>query len=285
MSIQASSLKIYCLRLSVLFLAALPLAPVSAAEPPPLQMGILPYLSSERLYENFLPLKDYLETQLKRRVVLNTAPNFKTYFQRAVRGDYDLYFIAPHLALLAEKDYGHKRVSRFSQELSGIVVVRHDSPVQRIQNLRGRTVVSPDELALVAIMGEQMLKENGLEPVKDYRLVRTLSHNNALLTVQRRGADAALVASAVFKQLPAELTQELRILTRTSTSPPVMAMANPRMTEAEYLSIKSIVLAFTRDGAGRKFFAATSFGDMQPITDTDMARLRPYLKITRERLK
>ena len=134
-------------------------------------------------------------------------------------------------------------------------------------------------------MGEQMLKENGLEPVKDYRLVRTLSHNNALLTVQRRGADAALVASAVFKQLPAELTQELRILTRTSTSPPVMAMANPRMTEAEYLSIKSIVLAFTRDGAGRKFFAATSFGDMQPITDTDMARLRPYLKITRERLK
>lgn len=280
MSILISSLRRY----SLLLLLGLAMS-ASAAEPPPLQMGVLPYLSSERLFENFLPLKDYLETQLQRRVILSTAPNFKTYFQRATHGDYDLYFTAPHLALLAEKDYGHQRVSRFSQELSGILVVRLDSPVQRIQDLRGRTVIAPDDLAIIAILGENLLKQNGLLPTRDYRLLRTPSHNNALLTLHRPGADAALVGSGILKQLPPEVAQKLRILSRTPSLPNLMAMTPPRLAAAETARLQSAVLAFSRDGAGQKFFAATNFGDMQPITDTDMARLRPFLKNTRERLQ
>ena len=280
MSILISSLRRY----SLLLLLGLAMS-ASAAEPPPLQMGILPYLSSERLFENFLPLKDYLETQLQRRVILSTAPNFKTYFQRATRGDYDLYFTAPHLALLAEKDYGHQRVSRFSQELGGIVVVRRDSLVQRIQDLRGRTVVAPDDLAIIAILGENLLKQNGLLPTSDYRWLRSSSHNNALLTIYRQGADAALVDSGMLKQLPAEISQKLRILSRTRTLPNIMAMTPLRLTRVETVRLQSAVLAFTRDGAGQKFFAATNFGDMKPISDADMARLRPYLKVTRQRLQ
>ena len=280
MSILISSLRRY----SLLLLLGLAMS-ASAAEPPPLQMGVLPYLSSERLFENFLPLKDYLETQLQRRVILSTAPNFKTYFQRATHGDYDLYFTAPHLALLAEKDYGHQRVSRFSQELSGILVVRLDSPVQRIQDLRGRTVIAPDDLAIIAILGENLLKQNGLLPTRDYRLLRTPSHNNALLTLHRLGADAALVGSGILKQLPVEVTQKLRILSRTPSLPNLMAMTPPRLAAAETARLQSAVLAFTRDGAGQKFFAATNFGDMQPISNGDMARLRPFLKNTRERLQ
>lgn len=285
MSVLTSCLRQYSRLLALLLGIALPAIPTSAAEQPPLQMGILPYLSSEHLFEKFLPLKDYLETQLKRRVVLSTAPNLKTYYQRATHGDYDLYFTAPNLALLAEKEYSHKRVIRFSQELNGIVVVHRDSPVHRIQELRGRTVAAPDELAIVVILGQQLFKESGLEPVKDYRLLRSSSHNNAILTVLRRDADAALVGSGMLKQFPTEVTQELRILASTRTVPNIMGMAPPRMTAAEYTRLKSAMLAFTRDGVGREFFAATNFGYMQPITDADMARLRPYLKSTRERLQ
>jgi ABC-type phosphate/phosphonate transport system substrate-binding protein len=97
-----------CLRPAVL-LAALLAAPVLAAEPPPWQMGVLPYLSGERLFEVFLPMKDYLEVQLKRRIVMSTAPDFKTYVQRAARGDYDIYQTAPHFALLAETRDGPGR--------------------------------------------------------------------------------------------------------------------------------------------------------------------------------
>jgi phosphonate transport system substrate-binding protein len=264
---------------------ALLAAPVAAAEKPPLQMGLLPYLSSDRLFEYFLPMKDYLEAQLKRRIVLSTAPDFKTYVQRAARGDYDIYQTAPHFALLAEVDHGYRRVGRLTRELDGDVIVRRDDPAQRVEDLRGRSVITPDALAITSVLGEQLLKDHGLSPGRDYRLSRVSSHNNAILTVHRGAADAALTSAAVFEQLSPDVKRDLRVLAKTRQVPHMMVMAHRRMPQAEYDRLKVALLAFTRDGPGRKFFETTGYGNMGPITDADMARLRPFLLDLRERLK
>ena len=284
MSVQTSNWK-RCSQRLILLLAALLLTPVLAAQPPPLQMGILPYLSNERLFETFLPLKDYLETQLERRIVMSTAPDFKTYVQRAARGDYDIYYTAPHFALLAETEQGYRRVSRFTRELDGVVVVRRDSAVQRPEDLRGRLVITPAALAITSMLGEQLLREHGLMPGKDYQLLRTTSHDNAILTVYRRAADAAIIAAGAFEGSPAEIKQGLRILAKTSQVPHTMFMAHPRMPLKEYQRLKRALLAYARDGSGKKFFNSTAFGDMGPISDADMERLRPFIAPTRERLK
>lgn len=266
-------------------IAASSVSSASKTELPPLQMGVLPYLSSERLFQSFLPMKDYLEAQLKRRIVLSTTPDFKTYVQRAARGDYDIYQTAPHFALLAETEQGYRRVSRLTRELDGDVIVRRDSPVHRVEDLRGRIVITPDALAITSLLGEQLLKEHGFMPGKNYRLERTTSHNNAIMTVYRREADAALTSAAVFEQLAPEIQRELRVLTKTSTVPHMMIMAHQRLSAEEYVQLKRALLAFTREGPGRQFFEATGYGDMGPITDTDMARLRPFLEQLKERLK
>jgi len=265
--------------------SAIAVSSTAKTEAAPLQMGVLPYLSSERLFQSFLPMKDYLEAQLKRRIVLSTAPDFKTYVQRAARGDYDIYQTAPHFALLAETEQGYRRVSRLTRELDGDVIVRRDSPAQRVEDLRGRIVITPDALAITSLLGEQLLKEHGLTPGKDYRLERTTSHNNAIMTVYRRNADAALTSAAVFEQLAPEIKRELRVLTKTRAVPHMMIMAHQRLSAVEYTQLKQALLAFTRNGSGRKFFEATGYGDMGPITDADMARLRPFLDQLKERLK
>ena len=281
----ASNRKKQSLPLAALTLAALLATPVSAAEPAALQMGLLPYLSGERLFEYFLPMKEYLEAQLMRRIVLTTAPDFKTYVQRAARGDYDIYQTAPHFALLAETEQGYRRVSRLTRELDGDVIVHRDSPVQRLEDLRGRIVVTPDALAITSMLGEQLLRDHGLSPGRDYRLLRAASHNNAVLTVHRGAADAALTSAAVFEQLSPEIKHDLRVLTKTRQVPHMMVMAHRRMPQAEYSRLKAALLAFTRDGPGRKFFEATGYGDMGPITDADMAQLRPFLNDLKEHLK
>jgi phosphonate transport system substrate-binding protein len=284
MYFRASGLKRHGRRLATLF-AVLLAVPVLAAEPPPLQMGVFPFLSSERLFQTFLPMKDYLETQLKRRIVLSTAPDFKTFVQRVARGDYDFYYTAPHLALLAETDHGHRRVCRVTRELDAHVVVRHDSPAQRIEDLRGRSVISADALAITSLLGEKLLRDHDLRPGRDYQLARTASHNNALLTVYHREADAAFTGGAVFEQSAPDVRRELRILASAPVIPHTMIMAHPRLPAAEYARLKSAFLAFTRDGPGRQFFEMTNLGDMGPITDADMERLRPFLKDLKERLK
>ena len=282
---RVADLSRFC-RLLVAGIAVILLAtPLSAADQPPLQMGVLPYLSSERLFEIYLPLKDYLEGQLKRRIVMSTAPDFKTYVQRAARGDYDIYQTAPHFALLAETEQGYRRASRLTRELDGDVVVRRDSPVQSPEDLRGRVVTTPDVLAITSMLGEQLLKDHGLNPGRDYRLLRSPSHNNAIMKVYRREAEAAFTSAAVFEKMPPEIRRELRVLSKTRAVPHMMVMAHSRLSQAEYERLKTALLKFTRDGPGRKFFEATGYGDMGPISDADMARLQPFLKYLKERLK
>lgn len=115
-----------CYRLSALGVLALGLrVPAFAAEPPPLQMGVLPYLSGERLFENFLPMKEYLEGQ------------------RAARGDYDIYQAAPHFALLAEAEQGYRRVAQLTRQLDGDVIVHRDGPVRKFFEATGYGDVAP----------------------------------------------------------------------------------------------------------------------------------------------
>ncbi len=274
-----------CARLAVgLVVAGMSIATL-AAEPPPLQMGVLPYLSSERLFEYFLPMKEYLEGRMKRRIVLVTAPDFKTYVRRAARGDYDIYQTAPHFALLAEVEHGYRRASRLTRDLDGDVIVRRADPARRVEDLRGRTVITPDALAITSMLGERLLKEHGLLPGRDYRLLRASSHNNAILTVHRGGADAALSSAAVFEQLAPEVRRELRVLVKTRQVPHMMVMTHPRLAAADHQRLKQALLAFTRNGPGEKFFQTTGYGDMGPITDADMARLRPYLQDLKDRLQ
>lgn len=148
--------------LQTVVLVTLPMSAVPAAESPPLQMGLLPYVSTDRLFQSFLPMKKYLEAQLGRRVILSTAPDFKTDAQRAARGDYDIYQTAPHFALLAETEHGYRRVSRLTREPDGAVIVRRNGPVRRIEDLRRRAVITPDALAITSLLGEQLLQEHGL---------------------------------------------------------------------------------------------------------------------------
>lgn len=245
-------------------------------------MGLLPYLSNERLFKSFLPMKTYLEAQLQRRIVLSTAPSFEAYLQRAARGDYDIYQTAPHFALLAETEYGYRRVGRFTRELNGDVIVRNDAPIRRIEDLRGQVVITPDALAITSFLGEQLLQEHGLMPGRDYRIMRSSSHNNAVWTVYRGKAAAALTSAAVFEHLPPEVRRELRVLTKTREVPHMMIMANPRLPPDDYRQIKSALLAFNRNGAGRTFFENSGYGDMGPISDEDMKRVKPFLRRLKE---
>lgn len=260
-------------------------AAADVAQAAPLQMGILPYLSTEQIFKFFTPMKNYLEQQLQRQIVMSTAPDFRTYVARAAHGDYDIYQTAPHFALLAEQESGYRRVARMTRPLDAAIFVRKDDPAQRVGDLRGRRVASPNRLALTSILGEQMLHQYGLEAGRDYVLQEALSHNNALIRVAEGDADAALTSLAVLERMPPKLRDRLRVLITAPQLPQLMIMAGPRLGAADYRALTQALLAFTHRGPGKEFFELTGNDDIAPITQADMDALKPFLAILKERLK
>jgi phosphonate transport system substrate-binding protein len=243
----------------------------------PLQFGLLPYVSTRKLFTYYAPIKKYLEATLGRPVHMSTAPDFATYIERARQGTYDLYHTAPHFAAQAEQEFGYRRVSRFMRELDGSIIVARDGPIKRPEDLRGRTMVTPDALAIITFLGEQWLRDNGLRPGLDVEVKNSPSHNNAILAVAHGEAEAAVTSAAEYENMPKTISDKLRLLTSTQKVPHMMFMAGPNLSEEDFLRLRKAMLAFTADAAGKQFFATTGYGDMGEITDQEMKRLTPFI--------
>jgi ABC-type phosphate/phosphonate transport system substrate-binding protein len=77
--------------------------------------------------------------------------------------------------------------------------------------------------------------------------------------------------------MPQKIRNRLRILTSTKKVPHMMFMAGPNLSEKEFQQLRKAMLAYTANGAGKEHFEMTGHGDMGPITDQDMRRLKPFI--------
>jgi len=250
-----------------------------------LTFGLLPYISTHKLIETFLPLKNYLEKELNRPVKLVTAPSFREYLKRSLDGEYDIYHSAPHFAVLAELDYGHRRLSRYARLLDGSILVVKNGPVKSIKDLKGKTMITPPRLSLVSMLGEVFVKDNNLQPGKDITISQTSSHTNAILSVAKGKTEAAVVASGIFEGMSKDVKSKLTILAKTRQVPHVMFTANSKLPEDVYLAVKTAMLNFTAEGPGKVFFEKTKRINMTNTTDDDINSLRPYVDILRNLIK
>jgi len=249
--------------------------------PAELRIGVLPYMSTERLMARYTPLRIYLQRVLQRPVRLMTAPTFASYLERARHYEYDLYLTAPHFAVLAETESQYQRVSHFQRELDASFVVLQDAPVRTLADLKGKRVTTPDSLAIVTAMAEDALRHAGLEIDKTVEVVHAPSHNAAVLAVANGQSDAAVVSSSVFESMSADIRARVRVLDRTPKVPNIMFMASPKSVDADYQAIKSAMENFGESEEGKAFFLETGYIGMAPISDFDMDRVRPYANALR----
>ena len=244
-----------------------------------IELGLLPYVSASRLIKTFLPLKRYLEKVTSYEVTFVTAPTFEKFVGRTNNNQYDIVFTAPHFALFAEKTSDYKRLARFSRELAACVFVDKNSAIGSLSELKGLTVSTPNFLAIVSVLGEVMLKEAGLSPLKDVAFIRTRSHNNVIISVANKMSEAGIVASTVYEQFisKARNRNKFRLLGCSESVPTAMFLANSSLSKKENTMFKKALLEFPESSEGKLFFKNTPFKGMKLINDGDMKELERYV--------
>jgi phosphonate transport system substrate-binding protein len=249
----------------------------SAADHKPLEIGVFPYLSVRAVLTTYQPIRRYLQRELGQPVELYTAPDFRTFIERTRQGEYDVLITAPHFARLAQVQTGYEPLAGFTKELHPIIVVATSSPFKNLADLRGKTVVIPDRLAIVSMIGLRLLREQGIESDRDFRLVSAVSHNSAVLDVTRAKADAAITEAAALQQMPEELRNGVRVIATAGKAPHVMLMAHPRLGRSTIQKLRYLLEQFARNSPeGREFLVATGYEGMKPVSETEMKGLDPY---------
>lgn len=253
-----------------------------AAEP--LRILILPYTSTLNLMRVHQPLRDYLARQLDRPVEIYTAPDFPSFYRDSVSGEFDLIITGPHFGYLAA-ERGFLPLVRYRSTLRPMFVVRRDSGIQRVEQLRGRTVTLSTRLSISSIVGQQWLAQNGLVAGRDVRITESPSHTSAILAVDLGESDAAITTLTPFTQAPDDLRARLAYFETPVGVPHLITLASPRVPAAEAARIKAVLHAFSDTaGEGRAFFETTGYQGYVDLTPEDLAALRPYAELTRELL-
>jgi phosphonate transport system substrate-binding protein len=269
-----------------LWLGLLVSHPLAAAEPDALEIGILPTMSTRTILTTYQPLREYLQTRLKRPVILVTAPDYHTYIDRTQHGEYRFLVTAPHFARLAQQEAGYQPLVRVKRQLHGVVVVQNDSVHKELGDLRGKVVASPEDVAIITMLGLELLKKNGLTSGKDVTIQPLPSFNAAILAVQNKQAAAAITAPTALKQMSETLRASLRVIGTTESTPHVIFMANRNVPRPEAEAMTQALLDFEHDQRyGTAFFEQTGFQGYQRTTAAEMRSLDPYVTELKRQLR
>jgi len=250
----------------------------ASADNATIEIGIIPTLSTRTILTTYQPLREHLEEQLKQPVVLVTAPDYRTFIDRTQRGEYRYVVTAPHFARLAQAEAGYVPMVRVKRELRGILVTRADSNIKTINDLRGKIVSTPENIAVVTMLGLQQLREHGLEPNRKVTMRAYASFNSAVLAVQNGESDAAFTAQTALNQMPEETRSALRTIATTNTVPHVIFLASKKVPPIEVERMTRLLLEFSENKPrGAPFFEQTGFlGYVRP-TAAELKNLDPYV--------
>jgi phosphonate transport system substrate-binding protein len=242
----------------------------------PLVFGVFPSLTAKRIVETYRPLADALEKALRRRVVIYSARDFKTFVARTRRGDYDILLTAPHLAWLARQDAGYRPLLKYSQPVRGLLVVQSGAPLNDPASLRGRVIATADPSALVVLALQAELARRGLAPDSGYRTIDAVTHSNAAMQVVRGHADAAMLGVQPYALLPSDVRRQLRILVETPPLSSQMFLTHPRLRDAEAAAIRTALLRFAATADGKTLLRRGNFGGFADVDGKELQAFRPY---------
>lgn len=262
------------------------MAASAAADPPvrPLQIGVLPNLSARVILQHYQPMREYLERGLKRPVEIRTAPDFKTFYQRTQKGEYDLVVTAAHFARLAQIEAGYVPMVCYEPPISGLVIMAKDRPLRSIQDLRGGALAFANPQSLVALRGFQWLADQGLRRGNDFSVAQTRTEDSLGQMLLTGGATAAILSGGEFRQIPEEQRARLAVFTVFAEVPSLALLTHPRLPPAEAAALRAQMLTFPDAPEGKQFFSVSGFRGLREISPADLKALDPYLEETRRML-
>ena len=250
-----------------------------AQQLPPLKLGIMPFNSTLALLKTHQPLVQHLEKQLGRPVVVYTSADYYTYINELLNGNFDLAIAGPHFGTMA-RERGAKVLFRYQATLQPVFVVRADSPIKSLEDLRGKSIGLSSPLSISSIGGVKWMQDSGLILGRDYRLVERTTHGAAIAAVAVGELDAALTTHTPLKQIPEDVRAKIRLLPIDIHVPHLMTLVNSRLDNREIERIRVALLDFPKTTEGSNFFRETGYLGYVEVSNADLQSLKPYVELT-----
>ena len=258
--------------LAVATAALLAAAVAGAQDKTTFNVGVVPQFEARKLADIWLPILDELERRTGYHFDMEGSARIPVFEKSFEAGEFDFAYMNPYHCLVAMETQGYvPLVKDGSRMLFGVLVVREDSPVTRVEELAGKTIAFPAPNALGAslLMRAELARKVGIE----FEAVYAQTHTSSYLNVVLGEADAAGgVMSTLQKQEP-EIRDQLRVVYETVRTPPHPIVAHPRVPEEAREAVRQALLDMAATPEGQAMLAKIPMHQAVPAEKAEFAAL------------
>lgn len=236
-----------------------------AEEPPKeeLVMGFVPSRSVHEIQVSAGKIADFLSQSTGYKIKSVTLSNYAGVALAMKSRRVDFAFVGPINYLVIDDRVGAVPLTaavRHGQKgYHGLIIVRADSGIQTLQDLKGKSVAFGDALSASGnLYPKAALKEAGIDLDEDIRSLMLSSQSAVVTSVLTGKVDAGAIYDdarlnpEVLRYYP-EVTDHTRILYQTPTIPADPQIARASLNAAQREKLMASLLAMSRDEEARKW--------------------------------
>lgn len=225
---------------------------------------VVPQLTAAKIYTTWSPLLQRVGQEAGLCFELRVSPTIPEFEQKLLKGEPEFVFLNPYHAVLAYQKKKYQPLLADSEDLlTGILVVRADSPIKSLDELKGKNVTFPAPNSFAAsllIRAELAKKKIDINPV----FVKT--HSNVYRSVIGKDAVAGGGVNNTLDNEAPEVRQQLRVLFETTAYTPHPIVTHPSVPAAVRERFLKAMLKLTHDDEGRKLLDGINLQKPQAVT-------------------
>lgn len=248
----------------------------------PLVLGVHPYKSSSKLLKAYTPLANYLAKAIGRPIEVKISKDYQSHIDQIGHDKLDIAYMGPASYVKMVEQYGEKpilarQVIKGSPTFHGKIIVRNDSPLNSLAELKGKRFAFGDPASTMShLVPRFMLWEAGVgvEQLSDYKFLG--SHDNVALAVLAGDYDAGAVKEAVFYKYQ---SRGLRELATTPALSEHLFVTSAHLPGELVEALRAALFALKNDPQGEAIMNGIKKGitDYQPASSMDYDNLRDML--------
>jgi phosphonate transport system substrate-binding protein len=224
---------------------------------------VVPQLTAAKIYTTWSPLLQRIGQEAGLCFELRVSPTIPEFEQKLLNGEPAFAFLNPYHAVMAYQKKKYQPLLADSENLlTGILVIRADSPIKNLEALKGQNVTFPAPNSFAAsllIRAELAKKKIDIHPV----FVKT--HSNVYRSVISKDALAGGGVNNTLDNEAPEVRQQLRVLFETTAYTPHPVVTHPSVPEAVRARFLKAMLKLGDDEEGRKLLEGINLSKPQAV--------------------
>ena len=246
-------------------------------------VGIHPLHNPKRLVEVYGPIVDHLNASIPQaRFRLEASRNYEEFDKKLFGGYFDFAMPNPYQTARS-LEHGYRVFGKMGDDelFRGIILVRRDSGIKKVSDLKGKKVSYPALTALAATMMPQYyLHTHGLDVNRDIENLYVGSQESSILNVLRGHVAAGAtwpVPWITFQQEHPEQAAQLEVKWQTETLPNNGWVVRKDVPPELAVAVGAALVGLTDTEAGRDMVKRLGITRFESANDGMYAQVRDYL--------